>query len=238
MKPPSRGGLCIAVLLGALSLSPGPCRAACRLALALGFDVSNSVDPYEYTVQRDGLIAALEAPEIRRAFLAPEDKVVLSVFEWGGRRYQTMVVDWIEVRGEADLDAVIAALQVHNPPSRWEPTAIGAALTFAHYLFEEAPVCTATTLDLSGDGRNNDWLTPGRVYEREDFGTLLVNGLAIGGHETDIAAYYRQQVIRGPGAFVEIAPTHLDFPRAIRRKLERELTGPMFGALLSPREEG
>ena len=37
------------------------------------------------------------------------------------------------------------------------------------------------------------------------------------------------EVIRGPGAFVEHAPRQQDYPRAIRRKLIRELTEMMLG---------
>ncbi len=227
-----------ALVLGlGLATVAAPAVAGCRLALALGFDVSNSVDDADYTVQRAGIIAALQDEEIRRAFLAPDDKVALAIFEWGGRRYQDLVLDWRMIETEDDLEAVIATMEDHVRLPIWQPTAIGAALDYALDLFDDAPVCAARTLDLSGDGRNNDWLTPTRVYEREDFGTMLVNGLAIGGHETDVVLYYRQSVVRGPGAFVEVAPTHLDFPRAIRRKLERELTGPMLGGLIVTGEE-
>src|SRR5690606_4768405 len=104
------------------------------------------------------------------------------------------------------------------------PTALGAALEFGLKGFRDMGHCPAWTLDVSGDGRNNDGDTPPEAYARSDFGDLMVNGLAIGGHEADIAQYYQRWVIRGEGAFVEVARTHRDFPRAIRRKLERELT--------------
>ncbi len=206
---------------------------ACRLALALGFDVSSSVDEADYAIQREGLAFALAAPEIRAAFLGDEP-VALAVFEWGAQNRQRLVVDWRLVETEADLDAVAAAVLARGELRQWEPTAIGAALIYAHALFGEAPDCTQQTLDLSGDGQNNDWLSPGEVYARVDFGGIVVNGLAIGGHESGIAGYYRAEVIRGPGAFVEVARTHADFPRAIRRKLERELTVPVTGEAASP----
>jgi Protein of unknown function (DUF1194) len=53
-----------------------------------------------------------------------------------------------------------------------------------------------------------------------------------------VADYYRNEVIRGTGAFVEQAPRMTDYPRAIRRKLLRELNGPLlggFGAKADPR---
>jgi hypothetical protein len=226
-----------ALLLLALLGGAGPA-TACRLALALGFDVSSSVDETDYAIQRDGIVAALEAPEIRRAFLAPDGPVALAIFEWGGRGRQVLVVDWLLVREAADLDRVADVVRVRGELRPWEPTAIGAALAYARELFAAAPACAARTLDLSGDGQNNDWLAPARVYARQDFGDILVNGLAIGGHETDIAAYYASEVIRGPGAFVISARTHADFPPAIRRKLERELTGPVFGGAPPPAARG
>jgi hypothetical protein len=225
-----------AAFLAAL-LTAGPAHA-CRLALALGFDVSSSVDAADYAIQRDGLIAALQAPEIRRAFLEPEDPVALALFEWGGRARQALVVDWLLVEGPADLDGVVAAIAGREGTNQWEPTAIGAALIYARDLLDRAPACAAQVLDLSGDGQNNDWLAPRRAYAREDFGDILVNGLAIGGHEASIAEYYAREVIRGPGAFVVTARSHTDFPIAIRRKLERELTGPMFGGSFAPRYRG
>ena len=77
---------------------------------------------------------------------------------------------------------------------------------------------------MSGDGQNNAGLSPGAVYELEDFGDVQVNGLAIRSYERDIVRYYEEQVIRGPDAFVEVADGPRDFPRAIRRKLLREVS--------------
>ena len=44
---------------GLLGLACAPAAASCRLALALGMDVSRSVDDNDYAIQRDGLLAAL-----------------------------------------------------------------------------------------------------------------------------------------------------------------------------------
>jgi hypothetical protein len=207
----------------------GPAAAECRLALALGFDVSNSVSVSDYALQRDGLVAALADPEIRRAILAPGGTVALAVFEWGGRRWQAVVIDWVELGDAATIDALAARIGARYRPEVWQPTAIGAALLHARALYRDAPVCAHRALDMSGDGRNNYGPDPARVYARADFGDLVVNGLAIGGHESDIADYYAREVIRGPGAFVEWAARHEDFPRVFRRKLLRELTGPALG---------
>jgi hypothetical protein len=52
---------------------------------------------------------------------------------------------------------------------------------------------------------------------------VTVNGLVVGATAVTLARYYRQFVIQGPGAFVEVAEDYEDFEQAMRRKLLREL---------------
>ncbi len=40
----------------------------------------------------------------------------------------------------------------------------------------------------------------------------------------DLETYYREKIIHGPGAFIEIANDYDDFARAFLRKLLREIT--------------
>lgn len=214
-----------------LALLPGAAGAACRLALALGFDISRSVSERDYAIQKDGILAALAAPEIRDALLKPEDKVALSVFEWSGPGQQSLVLPWTLIATEADLTAVIAVIAANERRATSYPTGLGAALAYGRDLLGERDDCASLTLDISGDGRNNDGPRPDHIYLDRDFGDILVNGLAIAGHESNILRYYEAEVIHGRGAFVEFATTHLDFPRAIRRKLERELTEGVVSAL-------
>ncbi|MGP1357261.1 DUF1194 domain-containing protein, partial [Roseicyclus sp.] len=61
------------------------------------------------------------------------------------------------------------------------------------------------------------------------FEGVTVNGLAIGGASQGIEDYYLEEVIHGPGAFVEYARSHQDFEEAMRRKLERELRVMILG---------
>lgn len=221
-----------------IALLPAPGMAACRLALALGLDVSRSVDARDYTIQQEGLIAALADPLIIAAFLEPEDRVAFAVFEWSGQAHQDLIVDWTVVQSPPDLLQIRAAIAGHVREQDFLPTGLGAALAYGRGLMMRAPDCLASTLDISGDGRSNDGRMPEEVYAAEDFGEILVNGLPIGGHEADIAIYYRTRVIRGRGAFVEIARTQDDFPRAIRRKLEKELTEQLIGGLGAPGHPG
>ena len=53
------------VLAVGLMLGSAPAEAACRLALALGLDVSGSVNAAEYALQRTGLAAAPDTDAAR-----------------------------------------------------------------------------------------------------------------------------------------------------------------------------
>lgn len=216
----------VAALAMGIACLPGA-SSACRLALALGLDVSRSVSDPAYALQVEGVQAALADPDVRAAILIPEAPVALAIYEWSGRWQQQVVVGWTMLETGADIDAVIAALDGLERSFRGQ-TAVGRALFFGGRLLLGAPGCDARTLDLSGDGRNNDGPAPARIYERFDFGDITVNGLAIGGLEIGILDYYRAEVMRGPGAFVEFAGDWRDFPPVFRRKLLREITAPLF----------
>ena len=209
-------------------LTAAPAGAACRLALALGFDVSKSVSTHDYAVQRDGIAAALADPVVRAAFLQPDDRVALAIFEWSGRTYQDVMLNWTLIDSDADLTRVAAlvAARVRDPTPR--PTALGRALEFAARLLRDAPECAAKTLDISGDGRNNDGPPPRSAYF-SGYDNVTVNGLAVGGIEADILTYYQNELIHGPGAFVIHARDGDNFPTAFRTKLLRELTAALLG---------
>jgi hypothetical protein len=194
-------------------------------------DVSRSVDMPDYEIQRQGLVAALQSPPIREAFLRPEGHVVFALYEWSGEGVQTIIVPWTEVRSGADIDRMIEAVATHVRDERRLATALGEAISFGRALLAEAPACASYTLDISGDGQNNQGPEPDRIYAGQDFGGITVNGLAIGEHERGLVDYYERHVIHGPGAFVVPAPHQRDFPRAIRVKLEKELNVRLIGAV-------
>lgn len=211
-----------------------PAHADCRLALVLAVDVSRSIDGDDYVIQTEGLAQALEDDKVRHLIFGPEGEVALSVYYWSGKGYQDLVQPWVVLTDEAALDAVIAQVRQTPRPEAPLATALGDALRYAADLFYDAPDCERLVLDVAGDGRNNESISVARAYEREDFTAITVNALAVGEHEADLLEYFSTELIRGPGAFVEFAPTQGDYPQAIRRKLLRELASPMIGALPVP----
>ena len=220
------------VLLMAL---PAAGRAECRLALLLALDVSSSVDPSEDALQRGGVVAALTAPEVIEAFFAAEQPVALSVYEWSGRYQQDILLDWTLIDSRAALITAAETIAATRRRHSDYPTAMGYALGRGARMFEAAPRCWAKTLDMAGDGQNNEGFGPQIAYRTFPFADVTVNGLVVNAAdfegELGLIAFYRAEVLHGPGAFLEIANGFADYERAMRRKLVRELSPRVIGAL-------
>lgn len=198
---------------------------ACRLALVLALDASASVDAEEYIVQRNGLAAALIAPEVQAAFLSDPEPVALAAFEWSGQWNQRVMLDWRLIRSGEDLLDAASEVSAFEREHARSPTAMGAALGYAAGMLRSGPACASRTIDVSGDGRNNHGYSAELAYKHFPLDGVTVNGLAIGGaiELGALVEYYRREVIKGPGAFVQEARDYADFERAMRRKLEREV---------------
>ena len=197
----------------------------------LALDVSSSVDAGEDVLQRKGMAAALLAPEVEAAFFASPDPVALQIFEWSGDRYQTDLLDWTMIRSPADLFDAANTLAGSTRGTNDMPTAMGYALGYAAIKLQKAPDCLFQTIDMAGDGVNNDGFAPANAYAAFPFDGVTVNGLVIATTDNTAQTYYETEVIRGPQAFVEVANGFADFERAMRRKLVRELSAQIMGRL-------
>lgn len=207
---------------------------ACELALVLAIDISGSVDTQEYRIQMDGLAAALNDPTVQDALL--DSKAQLAVLHWTGASRQVLISNWRQMNQRSDV-AEIGAI-VANAPREYRhfSTAIGDALVVAADLLGRAGRgCKRKVIDVSGDGPSNEGVDVSAVRDSLVRGGVQINGLAIETTEKDLTEYYRSNVIGGPGAFVLTAKTFEDYPRAIRRKLLREITKPVVEA---PRPKG
>ncbi len=217
-----------------VALIPTSGDAACRQALALGLDVSGSVDAIEYRLQLDGLATALTSDAVQAALFAqPAAPVEVAVFEWSGPVAHRLVLDWTAIETAQDLAHVANTLR-GTPRVKADPTtAIGAALIYGFSLLSERPECWKRTLDLSGDGKANTGPRPQDVPHGFGPAGVVVNGLVIATSTTtqdvgqseikELSSYYAANVIRGPGAFVESALGFSDYAAAMERKLLREL---------------
>ncbi|WP_318246717.1 DUF1194 domain-containing protein [Pseudooceanicola marinus] len=224
------------LILACLLLLAAPARAQqCREALALGLDVSGSVDDGEYALQLQGLARALDHPEVREALFAlPQAPVRLMVYEWSGPQDQRVLAPWAAIDGPEALAAFRARLLAARRQPMEPSTAIGPALAFGATELATQGDCWRRVLDLSGDGRHNTGAHPGQIA----MGAVTVNGLVIGqaAQAAELSAYFRAYVLRGPDAFTETALGFADFEEAMARKLLRELQVlPVAGTSSAPR---
>lgn len=220
-------------LMALLAAGSVAARPACNLALVFALDVSASVDAREYRLQAEGLARALTSPVIARTLLdqaaAP---VAFAAFEWSGPGAQAPILDWILIDTPESLDRAARAITAHPRSVAPGPTAIGAAIGAAGGLFARGPDCARRTIDISGDGKNNAGPEPRAAGAA--LGDVTINALVIGGDlimdhapyipgDGVLSGWFRDAVIQGPGAFVEIADGYEDYEPAMLRKLIREL---------------
>lgn len=184
------------------------------------------MDAGEYAQQMQGLATALEDPEVTEVLIGAENaSVALAIFEWSGRFQQELSLEWTIVDSLTTLKSVTGKLRARTRSTQTRPTAIGHALGYAARLFNRAPKCAQYTLDVSGDGKNNDGYRPRHAYQIHNLNHVTVNALVIGSHNiAELTAYFSSEVIRGPNAFVETALGFEAYPEAMKRKLLRELS--------------
>lgn len=211
--------------------------ASCRQALLLGLDVSLSVDPHDFTLQREGLSSALLNPAVQEAMLRGPDHIEFAVFEWSGSFDQKLLIDWTVIDSPATLQRIALSLLSSTQQTRSGRTALGAAMIHARDLLLTRGHCETLTLDISGDGVNNSGRAPETVRGALEEVGIGVNALVIEGTPDQqfeyepsagqLAEYFQENVITGPMAFVEVIVGFSAYQEAIERKLLRELVPSM-----------
>nr|WP_298841779.1 DUF1194 domain-containing protein [uncultured Roseobacter sp.] len=233
----------IAFVLSFLSGQPLAADESCRQALALGLDVSGSVDLREYRLQIDGLVTALNNPDVVSLLLStPSAPVSLIIYEWSGPDDQAVLVPWTAIRGPADLRDISVILSRTERRSSTPGTALGTAMALGASLLTQKDHCWKKTLDISGDGKSNLGPRPRDVRtDVSDLG-ITVNALVIGADSPasgdrrqqelgELSSYFRAEVITGPDSFVQTAIGFEAYADAMTLKLKRELEGLAISAL-------
>jgi len=207
--------------------------AAVDLALALAIDVSGSIDPDEATMQRQGYVSAFSDPEIAAVIrTGPHGRIAVAYFEWASYGDTRMVAEWSVIDGPASAKAFADRLAA-EPIRIGLRTSISGAIEFGVALLEKLPQpALRRTIDISGDGPNNDGrfiLDARRVALDKE---IAINGLPIINERPnrfgfpnlpDLDLYYEGCVIGGPSAFVVVARDFRDFATAVKRKLVQEI---------------
>ena len=213
----------------------GPNSVPVDVELVIAVDVSNSMDPEEQALQREGYIAGITSREFISAVREGSiGKVAVTYFEWAGLYDQKIILPWRVIDGPASAEAV--ANEIARAPYRRAPrTSIYGALQFARPLFDASGYSgLRRVIDVSGDGVNN--MGPPVTLMRDQVlaAGITINGLPIllkrnYGYSADanLDLYYQDCVIGGPGSFMTPIHERDQFKEATRTKLVLEIAGRM-----------
>ncbi len=206
------------------------------LLLVLAADVSRSVDERKFKLQRDGYAAAMVDPRVVRAMTAGANRRIAVVFvEWASEFEQKIVVDWTVISGEREAQDVSDRMR-GAARSFWGRTSISAAIDFSMGVLARSPYAADRhVIDVSGDGTNNSGRDVTTARDAAIAQGVTINGLVIlsevplptnpshthppGG----LTAYYENNVIGGPGAFVLEAENFESFGQLLISKLIKEI---------------
>ena len=202
--------------------------------LVIAVDVSNSMDPEEQALQREGYILGLTSREFLSALRnGNHGRIAITYFEWAAINDQKIVLPWRVIDGPESAAAVTDEIK-RTPYRRAPRTSIFGALQFARPLFDASGYNgLRRVIDVSGDGTNN--MGPPVTIMRDEVLAegITINGLPIMlsrpyGSGTDIPnldVYYEDCVIGGPGSFVIAIKEREQFKEATRTKLVQEIAG-------------
>jgi hypothetical protein len=202
--------------------------------LVIAVDVSNSMDPEEQALQREGYILGLTSREFLQALRnGNHGRIAITYFEWAGQYDQKIILPWRLIDGPEAAKAVTD--EIKGSPYRRAPrTSIFGALQFAKPLFDSSGYGgLRRIIDVSGDGPNN--MGPPVTIMRDEVlaAGITINGLPImlsrawgtGPSIPNLDVYYEDCVIGGPGSFVIAIKEREQFKEATRTKLVQEIAG-------------
>jgi len=206
------------------------------LLLVLASDVSRSVDAAKFKLQRDGYVAAISNPRVIEAIRSgPHGRIAVCFIEWSGIGAQKVVIDWTLIDGMKAAQDFTSQLD-EAQRSFADRTSISGGIDFAMAQFERAPFqSTRRTIDVSGDGTNNSGRDVTAARDDAVAQGVTINGLVILSEQPlswnadhtnppgGLEAYYRNNVIGGPNAFVMVAENFNSFGQAILNKLIAEV---------------
>lgn len=211
---------------------------AVDLQLVLAADVSRSVDSTEFQLQRQGYAEAFRDPRVLRAIRSgAHGRIAVAYVEWSGELSQAIVADWTLME-DVETGALFADAIAAAPRPFADRTAIGMGIDFAVGVLARCPYeAQRRVIDVSGDGTNTSGRHPTLARDAAVAQGIVINGLVILSAEPSewnpyhthppegLPAYYRQNVVGGPGAFVMVVEDFASFAYAITNKLIREIAG-------------
>ena len=196
--------------------------------LALGIDVSGSVNATEYALQLGGYVGAFNNPTIQASILSMANgrlgKTAAMLYQWSSASQQVVSVGWTLLDSNAAITAFATNIQAVIRAFA-STTAVGNAIAFGSAQFAANGFDgLKQVIDISGDGEQNAGIDTSDARDAAlASGIDRINGIAIG--PAALLTFYEDNVIGGTDSFALQAANFADFETAITRKLKAEITG-------------
>lgn len=216
------------------------------LELVLAMDASGSISNAEYILQLEGTAAAFRDPAIQAAITSgPVGKIAVSVMLWSDAAFPKIKSGWFVLDSARSADTFARLVETFQLSDDRTVDIGGGGTGIGAGVREAVKMLSANThqglrqvIDVSGDGIETEFSFSRGIMVRDAKLMAQANGITVNGlpilseNFPALDKYYRDEVIIGPGAFVEKATSFEDFGRAIRRKLLREIQSQVAAAPL------
>ena len=247
----SKAAMAVWAAVALLPIEGARAKTPISIELVVAVDTSMSIDGFEFGLLMKGIASAFRTPEIV-SLIGQQDGVAVTLFQWSSEVNEQYMIPWHLLKDPASVLAFAAKVEKAERDPRRVFTGIGEAIEFGVRLIaENAFEGRQLKIDVSGDGRNNIGVPLAIPRQAANALGIVINGLPILTRIVEYSArtptppgpmsmgryhahtnvdffemetYYRENVIQGPGAFVEIASDYDDFARAFLRKLLREIS--------------
>jgi len=222
------------LLVSPLGVSSALAQELCvELELVLAVDASSSIKGDEFALQVQGYASAFRDPSVIEAVQElGGGGIAVTLVQWSASHQMYQSVPWTHVYDRASGEALARSIEKNFWSFTPFGTALGDAIEYALGLFEaNGYLGRRMAIDISADERANTGKHPSLAQPLAARAGVTVNGLVVLDRQRDLVAYFREHVIVGQGAFVEVVERKEDLARSIRRKLVREITGEPVASL-------
>jgi hypothetical protein len=202
--------------------------------LALGVDISYSMDEEEQHLQRGGYIEALTSKPVLDAISGGvHGRIAMTYYEWAGTFERRAIMPWTLIDSPESAKAFAEKLRA-LPYRRASRTSVSGGLDFGVAQLDSAPFRSLhRVIDLSGDGPNNEGRPVENARNEAIAKSIVINGLPIIFQRRfnpafdieNLDEFYFDCVIGGQGSFMIPVADNDQFAEATRRKLLREIAG-------------
>ncbi|WP_416896199.1 MAG: DUF1194 domain-containing protein [Minwuia sp.] len=234
-----------AALLALLVLPPAVFaqedREEVDVEICLAVDGSGSIDPDEFTLQRQAYAAAITDSRVLEIIRSGyKQSIAIAMMEWGGADSMHPVTTWHRIASKEDADAFAVEL-LAAPRQAFGWNSISNAIAFCHAWIEENDYrAERMVIDVSADaGQRGGMPLPNARGAALNAG-ITINALALnyrsggmtGPFGGPLAEHFRRDVIGGPWSFA----LEVDEPRGFKEALVKKLVLEIAARLPAARD--